>query len=61
MVRNNIVMHRLDTPKKVTLPKGRTFYSKYECIKANVLWPNIKIQRNYTARRRGGGRRGKKQ
>ena len=28
--RNNIVMVKLDRPKKVTLPNGRTFYAKYK-------------------------------
>ena len=30
MRKNNYVMRRLDRPKKVTLPKGRTFYAKYQ-------------------------------
>ena len=27
--KNNYVMRRIDTPKKVTLHNGRTFYAKY--------------------------------
>ena len=28
--KNNYVLTRLNTPKKVTVPNGRTFYTKYK-------------------------------
>ena len=31
--RNNIVIRKLATPKKVTLPNDRAFYAKYERLK----------------------------
>ena len=54
-VRNIIIMQRLETPQKVTLPKGRTFYVKYNSVGKSYLPPNIKKQRKFEkekARRR---------
>lgn len=37
MTKNNIIMVRLDVPKKVTLRNGRMFYAKYKRVKINSL------------------------
>lgn len=41
--RDNIVMRKVDTPKKVTLSNGRTFYVKYERVRINLLPNNVKV------------------
>ena len=41
-------MRRLDTPKRVTLPNGRTFYGKYQRVPRPQLPPIMK--RRYKAR-----------
>ena len=40
--KNDYVMRRLDTPKKVTLPNSRTFYAKYQRVPRSQLPPNAK-------------------
>ena len=40
-------MRRLDTPKKVTLPNGRTFYAKYQRAPRSQLPPNVILKRKY--------------
>ena len=45
--RNNIILLKRDTPKKVTLPDGRTFYANYRRVNRNYLPVNVKIQRMY--------------
>ena len=37
--KKNYVMKRLDTPKKVTLLNGRTFYAKYQRVPRSQLHP----------------------
>ena len=44
--KNNYVMRRLDTPKKVTLLNGRTFYAKYQRAPRSQLPPNVIMKRN---------------
>ena len=39
-------MRRLDTPKKVTLLNGRTFYAKYQRAPRSQLPPNVIMKRN---------------
>ena len=48
--KNNRVMKRLDTPKKVTLPNGRTFYAKYQSIPRSQLPPKVIMKRRYRTR-----------
>ena len=43
---NNYVMRKLGTPKKVTLPNGRTFYAKYQRVRRSQLPPNV-IMKKY--------------
>ena len=45
--KNNYVMRRLDTPKKVTLPNGWTFYAKYQRVPRSQLPPNAIMKRRY--------------
>ena len=55
--KNNYVMRRLDTPKKVTLPNGRTFYAKYQRVPRSRLPPNVIMKRWYKTRATPKGRR----
>ena len=45
--RNNIVLVKRDTPKKVTLPNGRTFLAKYRRVTRQYLPDGITIARTY--------------
>ena len=55
--KNNYVMRRLDTPKKVTLPNSRAFYAKYQRVPRSQLPPNIIVKRSYRIRASPKGRR----
>ena len=55
--RNNIVMIKRETPKRVTLPNGRTFYAKYKRVTRDALPANIQIRRRYRQRAAPRGRR----
>ena len=44
--KNYSVMSRLDTPKKVTLPNGRTFYAKYQRVPKSQQPPNVIMKRS---------------
>ena len=50
-------MRRLDTPKKVTLPNGRTFYAKYQRVPSSQLQPNVIMKIKYKRRAATKGRR----
>ena len=50
-------MVKLQVPKKVTLPNGRTFVARYERIRRGELPPNIVMRRTYTQRVAPKGRR----
>ena len=50
-------MRRLDTPKKVTLPNGRTFYAKYQRVPSSQLQPNVIMKIKYKRRAAPKGRR----
>ena len=43
-------MMKLATPKRVTLPNGRTFLASYKRVKRTELPSNIIMRRNYTQR-----------
>ena len=47
MPRNYILMRRLPALKKVRLPNGRTFYSKYVRVPRRNLSPYVRIARAY--------------
>ena len=55
--KENYVMRKLDTPKRVTLPNGRTFLARYKRVKRSELPPNITMSRTYTQRAVPRGRR----
>ena len=45
--RDRIVMVKQQTPKKVTLPNGRTFYARYKrAIRADLL-ANVRLEQPY--------------
>ena len=48
---------KLNVPKRVTLPNGRTFGTWYKRIKGTELPPNIVMRRTYTQRAAPRGRR----
>ena len=50
-------MVKLQVPKRVTLPNGRTFVACYKRIRRGELPPNIAIRRTYTQRAAPRGRR----
>ena len=52
---------KLATPKRVTLPNGRTFVVRYKRIKRSELPPNIVMRRTYRDRAAVGRRRVRRQ
>ena len=50
-------MRKIDTPKTVALPDGRTFLGTYKRVKRSKLPPNIIMNRTYTQRVVPRGRR----
>ena len=48
---------KLNVPKRVTLPNGRTFVVRYKRIPRDQLPPNIVMRRTYTQRAAPRGRR----
>ena len=48
--KENYPMRKLDVPKRVTLPNGRTFFARYERIKRQDLPGNIQMRRTYKQR-----------
>ena len=50
-------MLKLQVPKRVTLPNGRTFVARYKRIRRGELPPNIVMRRTYTQRAAPRGRR----
>ena len=48
--RNNIVLVKRDSPHRVTLPNGRTFYAKYRRVTKEYLPGSTKIARTYKGR-----------
>ena len=55
--KNNYVIRRLDTPKKVTLLNDRTFHAKYQRVSRSQLLPNVIKKRKYKRRVAPKGRR----
>ena len=49
-------MVKLNVPKRVTLPNGRTFFAWYKRIKRSELPPNIVMRRTYMQRAAPRGR-----
>ena len=65
-MKKNYVMKKLDVPKRVTLPNGRTFTARFRRATRAELPNNITMRRTYKnnfakgARRRPRGRRGRR-
>ena len=55
--KRNYAMVKLNVPKRVTLPNGRTFVARYKCISRGELPPNIAMRRVYRQRAASRGRR----
>ena len=55
--RNRIIMIKRRTPKRVTLPDGRTFLARYERATRNELPRNVNLIRPYKQRAAPKGRR----
>ena len=50
-------MQKLTSPKRVTLPDGRTFLARYKRVKRSDLPPHIVMRREYRQRAAPRGRR----
>ena len=50
-------MMKINVPKRVTLPNGRTFVARYKRISRGELPPNIVMRRTYEQRAAPRGRR----
>ena len=57
--KRNYAMMKLNVPKRVVLPNGRTFVACYKRISRAELPPNIVMGRNYRQRAVPRGRRRK--
>ena len=55
--KRNYAMMKLNVPKRVTLPNGRTFVARYKRISRGELPPNIVMRRTYRQRAAPRGRR----
>ena len=55
--KRNYAMEKLNVPKRVTLPNGRTFVARYKRISRDDLPLNIMIRRTYRQRAAPRGRR----
>ena len=45
--KRNYIMQKLATPKRVTLPNGRTFLASYKRVKRSDLPPHIVMRKEY--------------
>ena len=48
--KRNYAMQKIDVPKRVTLPNGRTFVLRYKRINRRDLPANIRMRRTYRQR-----------
>ena len=55
--KRNYAMEKLNVPKRVTLPNGRTFVARYKRISRDDLPLNIRMRRTYRQRAAPLGRR----
>ena len=55
--KRNYAMMKLNVPKRVTLPTGRTFVARYKLISHADLPPNIVMRRTYRQRAAPRGHR----
>ena len=54
--RDRIVMVKRQTPKKVTVPNGRTFYARYKWATGADLLANVRLEQPYKQRAAPKGR-----
>ena len=59
--KRNYAMEKLNVPKRVTLPNGRTFVARYKRISRDDLPLNIRMRRDYRQRAAPRGRRRRRQ
>ena len=59
--KENYAMKKLDVPKRVVLPNGRTLFARYKRIKREELPPEIIMRRTYRQRAAPRGRRRRRQ
>ena len=59
--KENYPMRKLDVPKRVTLPNGRTFVARYERMKRRDLPADIQMKRIYKQRAAPRGKRRRRQ
>ena len=45
--RDNFIMRKRQNPKRVSLPDGKTFIARYECVTRDHLPPNVRMRRRY--------------
>ena len=55
--KKNYAMMKVNVPKRVTLPNGRTFYAHYKRIPRGELPPNIVMRSTYAQRAAPKGQR----
>ena len=55
--KTSYVMGKLDMPKRVTLPYGRTFLARYKRVLRSQLPVNIALKRTYRQQAAPRGRR----
>ena len=55
--KKNYAIMKLNVPKRVTVPNGRTFVARYKRTPRDQLPPNIVMRRTYTQRAAPRGRR----
>ena len=55
--KKSYVMKKLETPKRVTLPDGRTFLARYKRVRRSELPPNVILRRLYKTRAASKSRR----
>ena len=55
-IRDRVMMMKREMPKRVTLPNGRTYVARYECVTRDHLPANIPLGRPYKQRAELRGR-----
>ena len=55
--KKNYALAKLNVPKRVMLPNGKTFVARYKRIKRSELPPSIVMRRTYMQRAAPRGRR----
>ena len=56
-MKKNYVLRKLNTPKRVTLPNGRTFTARFKRVKRSELPDNVTMRRTYRGNFAKGARK----